>query len=150
MSGYFYTLLVASVCGAMCVALSFGGFEKYIKYICSLVCICLMIVPFREIDIEAIKDSYEISFSEQEGESSLYAVSSQLAEERAESYITEIVFSQFGIKPLSTDIKIDWTQTEPLIEDITVSLSHEDMQKAEATKEYLMFILGGKVNVVEN
>lgn len=150
MNGYFHTLLVASVCGAMCVSLACGGFEKYIKYICSLICICLIILPFREIDPQKIKGFGEISFSEPEPESGLYGISSQLAEERAEGYINEIVFSQFGIKPESSDIKIDWTQTEPVIENITVFLSHDDMKKAEETEKYLCGVLGGKVNVIEN
>ena len=57
LNGYFYTLLVASVCGAICSMIAWGGFEKYIKYISSLVCVCLMILPLREIDLREALDS---------------------------------------------------------------------------------------------
>lgn len=148
MKSYFYVLLVASVCGTMCSMLANGGFERYIKYICSLVCICLMIMPFREIDLSKTINAPDFPLDFEEPEKGLYSVSSQLAETRAEDYISEIVFSQIGIKPQSADIKIDWTLTEPIIESITVSLAYEDMEKAEETKSYLSNVLGGEVNVV--
>ncbi len=149
MKSYFYVLLVASVCGAMCSMLASGGFEKYIKYISSLICICLMIMPFREIDLVKTLELAEFSSPSFETDKGLYLISSEIAEKRAEDYINEIVFSQIGIKPLSTDIKIDWTLTEPVIESITVSLSHEDVSFAEETKKYLSDVLGGEVNVIE-
>ena len=149
MKGYFYILLVASVCGTMCSMLVSGGFEKYIKYICSLVCLILMILPFREIDLKKSFEDYEVSLESEEGEQGLYKISSELAESRAEDYISEIVFSQIGIKPLSSDIKIDWALTEPIIESVTVSLSHDDMKMAEETRKYLFDVLGGEVDVVE-
>jgi hypothetical protein len=108
-----------------------------------------MIMPFREIDLSKTLELSEFSSPSFEAENGLYSISSQLAEERAEDYINEIVFSQIGIKPMSTDIKIDWTLTEPVIESITVSLSHEDIVKANETKLYLFNVLGGEVNVVE-
>jgi hypothetical protein len=125
-----------------------GGFEKYIKYICSLVCICLMISPFREMDLTKITELSVVTSDTESPENGLYAASSQIAESRAEEYINEIVFSEIGIKPHSTDIKIDWTLREPIIESITVSLASEDIGKSDATKNYLSNLLGGEVNVV--
>ena len=148
MKGYFYVLLVTSVCGTMCSMLANGGFEKYIKYICSLVCICLMISPFREMDLTKITELAVVTTEMESEENGLYAVSSQIAENRAEEYINEIVFSEIGIKPQSTDIKIDWTLREPIIESITVLLATEDIGKSDVTKTYLSNLLGGEVHVV--
>lgn len=150
MRGYFYTLLVASVCGAVCAMLAWGGFEKYIKYIASLVCIVLLISPLREIDItKAVEKLNEAVESLPEGESPLYETAASLTEREAEKYLTEIVFNKFGIKPIYSDINIDWTLDEPTIQSITVALSVEDMPFADDVDAYLEQVLGGEVTVVE-
>ena len=150
MSGYFYALLVTSVCGAVCGILAWGGFEKYIKYIASLICVLVMLSPFREIDISGIMNSAsEIYPEESIGDGLLYKTASEMTEDRAEEYINQIVFNKFGINPISTHIKIDWEQEEPVIEDITVCLASGDFAVASETEEYLRSVLGGKVNVIE-
>lgn len=151
MNGYFYTLLVASVCGAICAMLATGGFEKYIKYIASLVCVCLMIMPLREIDVSGIADS-ETAFFESSAdvpENKLCTEVYALTEARAEEYISQIVFSEFGIKAVYADIKIDWTSDEPIIESITLALPKGDYGAEEQVGEYLFRTLGGEVNIVE-
>ena len=131
--------------------LAWGGFEKYIKYIASLICVALLISPLREIDISAaITDS----FDRPEDESSLsmnglYAVSEQMTEQKAEEYISNIVFSEFGIKAVDTDIKIEWGKTEAVINGIELVLNKEDMSRAEDIKKYLFSVLGGEVSIVE-
>ena len=151
MSGYFYTLLVASVCGAVCMMLAWGGFEKYIKYIASLICVALLISPLREIDISAaITDSFDRSEDESSlSMNGLYAVSEQMTEQKAEEYICNIVFSEFGIKAMDADIKIEWGKTEAVINGIELVLNKEDMSRAEDIKKYLFSVLGGEVSIVE-
>lgn len=150
MSGYFYTLLVTSVCGAVCAMLAYGGFEKYIKYIASLVCLVIMISPFREIDMSEIETAIpETEASEEEYGNSLYQTAAELTEQKVEVYISEIVFNKFGIKPIATDIKIDWTEEDAVIEEISVALSRSDMESADAVGKYLCDMLGGEVNIVE-
>ncbi len=151
MNGYFYTLLVASICGAMCAMLAWGGFEKYIKYIASLICVCLMIMPLREVDVsEALNLEAENSdvFLEVSCEG-LYDLAAEMTEERAETYISDIVFSQFGIKTVYADIKIDWKSEEPIVENISVALAKEDMGAESKVREYLSKELGGEVNIIE-
>ncbi|MBO5869667.1 MAG: hypothetical protein J6Q89_02850, partial [Clostridia bacterium] len=80
----------------------------------------------------------------------LHLLASDMAENRAEDYISQIVFQRFGINTVSTDIKIDWEKEEPVIESICVTLRQEDMNRAETAKEYLIGVLGGEVTVVES
>ena len=151
MNGYFYTLLVASVCGAVCVLLAWGGFEKYIKYIASLICVVLIIAPLREIDISAF-DVGELEISSPESDSAeaeLYTVAEQMTKQRAEKYICDIVFSEFGINAVSADIKIEWGKTEAVINGIELVLISDDMNKAEDIRQYLFSALGGEVSIVE-
>jgi hypothetical protein len=151
MSGYFYTLLVASVCGAVCMMLAWGGFEKYIKYIASLICVALLISPLREIDISSVV-SDSLDYSQAESDSSmtdLYAISEQMTERTAEKYIRDIVFSEFGINAVSADIKIEWGKTEAVINGIDLVLSNDDMRQADAIEKYLFSVLGGEVSVIE-
>lgn len=149
MSGYFYTLLVASLCGSVCMMLAWGGFEKYIKYIASLVCVVLLIAPLREIDISLLSvDTPKIESGESEqNEIGLNALSEQMTEERAEKYINELVFSKFGINPVSTDIKIDWGKREGVIDSIDLILTKTDMAAAEEIEKYLFSVLGGEVRL---
>ncbi len=150
MSSYFLALLTASVCGTVCTLLAWGGFEKYVKYIASLVCMVIMISPFRELELSEISDYVgdEYSYSAECG-SELYALASEMAEERAEEYISQIVFAEFGIKVLYTDIRIDWDKEEPIIEQVTVALSGGDFAFAERTSAYLENTLGSGVTVIE-
>lgn len=150
MSGYFYTLLIASVCGAVCSVMVWGGFERYVKYIASLICIALLISPFRDFDIGQELEGYESILSENTvSQTGLYELAAEMTEERAENYISQIVFSEFGINTVSADIKIDWEEDEPVIESISVALAPSDMGMSEETREYLTRTLGGEVTVVE-
>lgn len=151
MSGYFYTLLVASVCGAVCMMLAWGGFEKYIKYIASLICVALLISPLRRIDISGTLDgALDSSYTENDSSAlDLDKVSEQMTEQKAEKYITDLVFSEFGINAVSADIKIEWGKTEAVINGIDLVLSNDDMRQADAIEKYLFSVLGGEVSVIE-
>jgi len=149
MSGYFYMLIITSVCGSVCTLLASGGFEKYIKYIVALICTVLMLSPFRDMEITEIEDSFSdisASFEQSEG---LYPLAAEMTEARTEEYISQIVFSEFGIYPLYTNIKIDWEQPEPIIENIIIAVGSEDMSFSEDIKKYLKDILGGEVEIIE-
>lgn len=148
MSGYFYTLLVTSVCGALCVVLSYGGFEKYMKYIASLVCVAVIILPMKNIEIN-IDNTMDIPQYDTSEQSPLFKTTSELTEERAESYISEIVFQKFGIKPIESNINIDWMENEAVITSVSVSFLKTDREKSHLAREYLCEVLGGDVELVE-
>lgn len=151
MSGYFYTLLIASICGAVCMMLAWGGFEKYIKYIASLICVALLISPLRRIDISgALDGTLDSSYTENDSlVLDLDRVSEQMTEQKAEKYITDLVFLEFGINAVSADIKIEWGKTEAVINGIDLVLSNDDMSQADAIEKYLFSVLGGEVSVIE-
>ena len=151
MSSYFLTLLTASVCGAVCTLLAWGGFEKYIKYIASLVCILLLISPLKSIDIQSFAETEGLTDSGiQSNAPDLYALSSEMAEKSTEKYITQIVFGKFGINAVYADIRIDWNEKEPTVEAITVALKSDDMHLAEGARQYLESTLGSGVTVIED
>ncbi len=148
--GYFYMLLVTSVCGSVCALISSGRFEKYIKYIVSLICVAVIVSPFRDIDIKGIAEKAEAEFSFAESsENLLYKTSGEMTEERTQAYINEIILSEFGIKPIATHIEIDWGKEEPIIENIKVYLSSADYPQREEVENYLYTVLGGEVEIIE-
>lgn len=147
---YFLALLTTSVCGALCSLLAWGGFEKYIKYIASLVCILLLISPFKSIDLSVLGENAEFEYSASTEPPDLYSLSAEMTEERAESYLAQIVFSEFGINAVYTDIVIDWSEKEPTLKEITVALEDNDMHLAETARLYLESILGSGVRVIED
>lgn len=150
MRGYFYSLLVASVCTSVCSMAVSGGFEKYIKYIASLICVAVMVSPIRQMDLSELTDRAEAELSAFDTDNELfYKTAGDMTEERSEEYINQIVFDRFGIKPLCSHIEIDWGEEEPLIENIKVCLSPEDFGKSTEVESYLFNILGGEVEIVE-
>ncbi len=127
-----------------------GGFEKYIKYIASLICVAVMVSPFRNIDISEITEKAKAEFTFFEtSETLLYETAGEITEERAETYINDIVFNKFGIKPLSTHIEIDWRKEEPIIESIKLYLSSADYLRNAEVQDYLYAVLGGEVEIIE-
>ncbi len=149
MNGYFYILLVTSVCGGICSLMAWGGFEKYIKYIASLICVLAMLMPFRSISLSEIDADKYIPQSEDSQPNLLNKTAEDITEKNANKYISEIVFNKFGINPASVIIKIDWDREDPVIQNITVILNSADMQRAENIKSYLVSALGGEVNLIE-
>ncbi len=150
MNGYFYTLLTASVCGVLCTMLAKGGFEKYIKYISALICAVIIITPLASIDISPLTDAVgEISDNLPSQPTDLYTLSGKMTEERAEEYISEAVFNKFGIKPIYSDIKIDWEPETAIVQKITVALASDDIGIAEEASGYLFGLLGGEVEIIE-
>ncbi len=149
MSGYFYMLILTSVCGSVCAMLASGGFEKYIKYIVALICTILILVPFRDFDLKEIGNTFSDISGESHTSEGLYPLATEITENRAEEYISQIVFSEFGITPLYTHIKIDWEQHEPIIESISIAVGSGDISRSEEIKKYLKDILGGEVEIVE-
>lgn len=150
MRGYFYSLLAASVCTSLCSMLVSGGFEKYIKYLASLICVAVMVSPLRQIDFSETINKAESELSMIDTDNGLfYETAGEITEKRSEEYINQIVFNQFGIKPRSTHIEIDWGKEEPVIENIKVCLSPEDLDEGDRVKTYLFNILGGEVEIVE-
>ncbi|MBR4279084.1 MAG: hypothetical protein IKT34_02800 [Clostridia bacterium] len=146
MGSFFYTLLIASVLGSVCTVIAWGGFERYMKYIVSLICALLLLSPLRSINIDKLTSQLpEISL---ENSSEFGETLETLSEKEAERYISELVFSEFGIKAVYTDIKIDWESDPAVIESVSVALSEADFENASKIKKGLAEMLGGEVNVV--
>lgn len=140
-------VLVASVCGALCALLAGAGFEKYVKYIASLACVCLMLAPLKSV----VFDWQELSSSEPNPPeiSQTPHFAEEMAEENAERYICDIVFGKFGIKEVSADIVIDWSGQDAVIRSITVAVPKENSAGIGEIRAFLVQTLGGEVNVVE-
>lgn len=150
MNGYFYTLLTTSVCGVLCTMLARGGFEKYIKYISALICAVIIITPLTSIDISSFSDVIDEAADGLPSQpTDLYALSEKMTEERTEEYISEIVFNKFGIKPIYSDIKIDWEPETAVVQKITVALPPDAIGIAEEASGYLYEVLGGEVEIIE-
>lgn len=149
MSSYFQTLLAASVCGAVCTLLA-DGFEKYLKYVVSLICIVIIISPLKsiklsDIDYNGIPDT---SLPSADGVPSLYSLSCESAEKQAEEYLCEMLFAEFGIKAVYADIIIDWAKEEPTVEEIILALGSEHGEYAERVYGYFENMLGTGVKVI--
>ena len=149
MRTYFFALLLTSVFGAVFTLLAGKTFEKHMKYIASAACLCLMLLPFKNITANVLNsdeiESEDYSFPE--NATDLNALALAEAESASEKYICDTVLAEFGIKPLYADIKIDWEEDGPVVSGITVALP--DGEHIKDVAEYLNNALGGEVKVVE-
>ena len=149
MRGYFYTLLAASVTGAFCTLFAGRGFEKHMKYVCSLICTALMILPLAPVFSGVLTLSGGVDGAESE-DSIEYAREQAVLEAAsvgAEEYISGRVFAVFGIKPLSVSISMYQSEGGAVIEDVTVVMPPGS--DVTSVRNALYAELGGEVTVIE-
>lgn len=151
MKDYFYSLIIASVTGTVCALLTKGGFEKYIKYITALICTIILISPLSRKDFSSAAQEYRdaLELLSREEMNNMYGPSDNLARQRAEEYITEVLFEKFGIKPHYCNINIDWNSNEPTVKSIEVGITSQTEEQRKQIKAHLENLLGGEVKVIE-
>lgn len=145
MRDYFFALLAASVFGALCAAFAGSRFEKQMRFIAALCLLASALLPLKQI-VPALRD-----FSGGTGE---YAVSQPAAagdyyaqaEEAAKERVSELLYGEFGIKPRSVSIDIDWESETPQVTRIRVALPPG--VDADAAKSFLQSELGGETEIV--
>ncbi len=146
MRDYFYCILVASVLSAVCTSLVSGGLEKYVKYICSLICAVAVIMPITaffggEADLNL---DYSIEVSEYSAGEYIFGES----EKKACEYIKRIVYEKFGITVRDISIEIYSEDEAAVVGGITVTLEEGDGEYAGEVSDFLLETLGGPVEVV--
>ena len=142
MKDYFYSLLIASVCGSLCIFVSGKGYEKYIRFAVSMICACLVLYPLKDLfaELPSVKD-YEYSLPE----AALSADPTRaLYETAAKDEISKSVFEEFGINASDISINIDQTEDCATVTDISLKLPSGD---ADEIKSFLLEKFGGNVEV---
>lgn len=140
MKDYFLTLLIASVLGGVIAVLVSGNsFEKYIKYIAGLVCVVIIISPLKSFISGPFKlpDEYNNAVSTEASATGADEVIASVTVLKLDAYIKDILFSKFGIKAHSTDIKIDWVDNCLIINEVTVFLNESDSSRLTEVQKYL-------------
>ncbi|MCH5183056.1 MAG: hypothetical protein J1E00_02680 [Oscillospiraceae bacterium] len=132
LQSYFSMLLTASVLGALCAAFVGSAFEKYLRYLAALICVLLVLAPFRSFDASHLfpADISGADVSLPDGKTL-----SELAGEQAESeicaYIAQCLSAETGITATDVRIDIDWTETQPVIRAVRLILPPEDAHRTE-------------------
>ena len=130
MRTFFLSVFLASLAGALSVAFAGGGaYEKYIKYIVSLLLILLLISPFaslKSIDYE-LEAQETLSIAANDG-----AVYEQQIHEELLLYFDALLQNDLGIN--ARDIRIDRgiQDGEAVVGDITVYVDEDDLTEAGA------------------
>lgn len=132
LQNYFSMLLTASVLGALCAAFVGSAFEKYLRYLAALICILLVLSPFRSFDPS---DLFFTDLSGEEISLPEGKTLSELAGEQAESeicdYIAQSLSAETGITAVEVRIDIDWTEDRPVIRAVHLLLPPEEEHRAE-------------------
>ncbi len=149
LQGYFSAVLTASVLGALCVGFVGKPFEKYIKYLASLICILLILAPLRKIDVSSLfrgeAEQTEVSLPNAKP---LQELAGQQAEQEICSQIAASLSGATGIFPTQVRIDIDWTEEEPVIRSVTLCLSEKDSERADEAKTWAESAFGVPITVL--
>ncbi len=138
LQGYFSMLLTASVLGALCAAFAGSSFEKYLRYLASLICILLVLAPFRSFDAS---DLFQTDFTSPDVSlpdgKPLAERAGEQAEDEICAWISQSLSEQIGITPKEVRIDIDWTADEPVIRSVAVRLPPELADRAEEAAAWI-------------
>ena len=130
MRTFFLSVFLASLAGALSVAFAGGGaYEKYIKYIVSLLLILLLISPFaslKSIDYE-LEAQETLSIAANDG-----AVYEQQIHEELLLYFDALLHNDLGINARDIRIDIGIQDGEAVVGDITVYVDEDDLTEAGA------------------
>ena len=130
MRPFFLSVFLASLAGALSVAFAGGGaYEKYIKYIVSLLLILLLISPFaslKSIDYE-LEAQETLSIAANDG-----AVYEQQIHEELLLYFDALLQNDLGINARDIRIDIGIQDGEAVVGDITVYVDEDDLPEAGA------------------
>ena len=151
MKEYFLAVLASSVLSSVCVSLVSGTpFEKYIKYVCSLVCAAVLVLPFAGLVEDADLPVTEYSFaSVSVPDEKASGIAADFAEESVKAYVSGILEEKFGIIPYDVRIEID-TGDGITAGGLTVTLCGSDGGLRDEAEDFLYSVLGGGVKVICN
>ena len=144
MESFFISLITASVIGALSSSLVCKTYEKYIKYIAALICTAIVISPLSGVisKIENLISDTESTSEHSENQTAQQAnlLIANKTEETAEEYVSNLVFSDLGIRTRSMDIEIESKGTEFSIKSVTATTAGE--AEIESLKTYLQKLFG--------
>lgn len=136
LQNYISTIFAASVLGAVCCAVAGSAFEKYVRYLASLICILLIIHPFKELSLPSWNESVSADVSAADG-NTLDALASSLAEEEICRAIASALSAETGITAAEVRIDIDWAEEQPLIYAVELTLPPEEADRAEEAAAWI-------------
>ncbi len=142
--------MVSSVVSALCVSLCSGTpFEKYVRYVCALVCASVIVFPVTGLfDFRFSDDSVSLPYpaaSSAPGPS--YGVAASYAENEVKEYVSSLMYEKFGIIPADISIEID-IGNGITVGEMTVVLEKKDDGRRKEAEEFLNSFLGSGIKVV--
>ena len=132
MKQYLTVLFCGSLLGAVCSAVAGARLEKYVRYLAALICILLIVSPFKEFDWTFLQDdtSHEISMPQANGTTLEELAAGQAGEEICRLLSLQLS-QETGITPAELRIDMDWTEQEPTVTALHLTLAPEDDGMAE-------------------
>lgn len=150
MKEYFITVMVSSVVSALCVSLSSGtGTEKYVRYVCALVCASVIVFPVTGLFDYRFPD-VDVSLPETAASSvpvQPYGVAESYAESGVKEYVSSLLLEKFGIIPVDISIEID-IGNGITVGEMTVILEKSDEGRRKEAEDFLRSFLGSGIKVV--
>lgn len=150
MKQYLVVLLCGSLLGALCTAAAGARLEKYVRYLSSLLCILLIISPFKEFDLKFTleEESLPSAALPWEGDT-LSSLAWEMAEKEICRGISSQLFGETGITPARISIDMDWTAQEPVVQAVRLVLSAQDAHRKEEVVAWAENAYGVPCHVTE-
>lgn len=131
LGNYVSVIFTASVLGAVCAAVAGSAFEHYIRYIAALVCILLIVYPFRSFSFSVPEESIPMQETVSQADS-LQCLAGALAQEEISRVIADALYAQTGITAASVRIDMEWTEKEAVITAVTLVLEQKEQTETAA------------------
>lgn len=116
---YCAMLVAASVLGGLCAALASRPFSGYLRYLTALICIVLIVAPFRSLDLAGILSAQGSATEEAEQSGEAPPETENRVEKTAdamlEAWFLDALFSETGIKAEAVRIEMDRSEKDPVI-----------------------------------
>lgn len=146
-----YSLAIISVSvGILDIFSGFGGLKKYTKYIISLILVCSLLLPVKNI-FSVLKQGLFEDFSDSFSDSELVDENSYITP--VEIGLSKKISDYFSLPPSAflVEIQIDNTKNEKIITDIIITLTDRKyFYLCEKIEAYLKSSFGCEVSVIQN
>ena len=147
MRDYFIGLAAAAVISAVCAAFASGtALERYVRYMCSLVCLAAVVLPLVKAIPDAVPE-YDLPSAAAATAEDAGGYFENAARALTEEYIKRLSYEKTGIIPVAASIEINRTDRETVVGGITVCVSKADSDRVSELKAALERELGTVVGV---
>lgn len=147
MKDYLLCILASALISGMITMLVSGSYaEKYIKYLCALVCVSVTVSPLIKLSFDYKSDERFEEVVPAIDDNGTELIENTAAKQINE-YINQLIFDKFGITDAYVSINISDCDQTLTVESILLYINESTNTAPAEIEEYLLTVIGGKIKV---